>query len=35
MVQGWCAAQVPQLLAQFGIAWDDVNAAKPFWRERT
>ena len=35
LVQGWCAAQTPQLLAQLSFAWGDVDAAKAFWRGRT
>ena len=35
LVQGWCAAQTPQLLAQLSIAWGEAGAAKPFWRGRT
>jgi inorganic triphosphatase YgiF len=35
LVQGWCAAQTQHLLAQLSIAWDEVGAAKPFWRQHT
>ena len=34
LVQGWCAAQTPHLLAQLASAWGGVYAAKAFWRQR-